>query len=124
MGPFQQLPGLPNPNIPKPCVHLRFLPSLLNPAFAVPANTPKPCRNEVLRLRFEVDYLSHGGHGPAGPDEEEVEELEEREQQLEEAEAALQVGFDITCHCCMYPGELHSSLLLISTGSLVDPAWL
>lgn len=46
----------------------------------------------MLRLRFEVDYLSRGGDGTAdGPDEEEAEELEERELQLQEAEAALKV---------------------------------
>lgn len=50
-------------------------------------------RNEVLRLRFEVDYLSRGGDGPGGPDDEEEEdqELEEKQLQLHEAEAALKV---------------------------------
>jgi hypothetical protein len=47
----------------------------------------------VLRLRFEVDYLSRGGDGPGGPDDEEEEdqELEEKQLQLDEAEAALKV---------------------------------
>ena len=51
---------------------------------------PSSYRNEVLRLRFEVDYLSRGD-GVGGPSQEEVEKLEERELQLEEAEAALKV---------------------------------
>lgn len=75
----------------------------------------------MLRLRFEVDYLSHGGNsGPAGPEEEEVEELEERELQLEEAEAALQVGLDTTCQCCMTILGNNRTLSLLL---FVDQAW-
>lgn len=56
-----------------------------------------PTRNDVLRLRFEVDYASRMDGKPDAPGEDEKFSLAEKQAELEDAQAALEVR-RAACH--------------------------